>query len=695
MMPLGTPQQVSALRAQLWDAGFRPVPVYSPDAKHESAGKAPKGQDWGNAARQDPPRGAVEAAHADALNTGILCDGLRAIDIDIDNPTVAATIKARALDMFGETAMRYRGNSARVLLLYRAAEGIPPKRAIAGHFGKVEILGKGQQFVGFGVHPSGADLQWLPDTPGEISATDLPAITEEAITAFLTACAPTIGAKAEAPQQAERQTNAKLGADALQVVAALSGIPNNGPADWETWNRIGMATWAATGGGEAGRAAFHAWSEQHPSYDAAITNERWDHYRDSPPTQIGAGTLFYLAKQHRQTNDGPPDWEPPPWEPPAEEYGAGPDIEPPHMEPAPTDERIPILYWDQIGPSLDAADFVEGLLLEAAMSVVYGQSNSGKTFFVADLALHIAAGKPWNGKEVEQGGVIWLAMEGAFGISNRIAAWRKEHGLEGQNIPFAVVPVALNLLHPDGDTGPLIAAIKVAAERLGMPVRLVVVDTLSRAIAGGNENAPDDMGALVTNGTKIQQKVNAHVIWIHHSGKDEAKGARGHSLLRAATDTEIEITAEGPNRVARVTKQRELDCSGEFGFTLRIVELGKNRRGKPVTSCVVDYSNGMVRARPRIHLDGHKKRAFEVLIDTIASNGRQGDPGVPSGYPSVPEKWWRDRFYDAAMPGAEQDTKKKAFGRASSDLVTDHVVGMSMGRVWIISEWKDNENEGE
>ena len=31
---------------------------------------------------------------------------------------------------------------------------------------------------------------------------------------------------------------------------------------------------------------------------------------------------------------------------------------------------------------------------------------------------------------------------------------------------------------------------------------------------------------------------------VHHTGKDTAKGARGHSLLRAATDTEIEVKRE-------------------------------------------------------------------------------------------------------------------------------------------------------
>ena len=64
---------------------------------------------------------------------------------------------------------------------------------------------------------------------------------------------------------------------------------------------------------------------------------------------------------------------------------------------------------------------------------------------------------------------------------------------------------------------------------------------MSRALAGGNENAPDDMGAFVTNIDKIRHALNTHLCIVHHSGKDRARGARGHSLLRAGTDAELEV----------------------------------------------------------------------------------------------------------------------------------------------------------
>src|SRR5690606_1496170 len=114
-------------------------------------------------------------------------------------------------------------------------------------------------------------------------------------------------------------------------------------------------------------------------------------------------------------------------------------------------------------------------------------------------------------------------------------------------------------------------------------VGLIVVDTLSRALAGGDENASTDMGALVRNVDALRRKVRAHIMLVHHSGKDRAKGARGHSLLRAATDTEIEIS----KGEIVVTKQRDIDGSFSRGFVLEPVEIGRDAEGDPVTSCTI------------------------------------------------------------------------------------------------------------
>lgn len=307
---------VASLRARLWDGGWRPVPLYNPEVTRSdgggpiderSRGKKPWGTAWQEAARRDPPDASVATPRRNALNTGLLCDGLRVVDVDVDDPTLAAKVKALAVTMLGETIMRTRANSGRCALVYRAAEGQPGKRDVKGTFGKVEVLGFGEQLHAFGPHYTGAALHWHPEAPGNVITDSLPAVTETTVGAFLAAAGAIIGADTKAPSDATGDRHASdlgLTADVLDVAAALGVIPNNGAADWEGWNNIALALFTATEGHEVGRAAWHAWSRRHSSYDAKHAEERWQHHsrhkdRVLPEGKepIGAGTLFALARK--------------------------------------------------------------------------------------------------------------------------------------------------------------------------------------------------------------------------------------------------------------------------------------------------------------------------------------------------------------------------------------------------------------
>jgi len=352
----------------------------------------------------------------------------------------------------------------------------------------------------------------------------------------------------------------------------------------------------------------------------------------------------------------------------------------------PPAKALPLIYFEDVTVNLNAADFVENVISEGAMSVVYGESNCGKTFFMSDLALHVAAGMAWNGRAVEQGGVIYCALEGAHGISNRVAAFRQHHGLEDATLPFAIIPVSVNLLDPTADTTKLIEAIQAAAKKMQMPVKLVVLDTLSRALAGGNENAPDDMGALVNSIDKIRQATGAHVCGIHHSGKDAAKGARGHSLLRAATDTEIEISRADPQSpsVAVVKKQREMEIEGTWAFSLQTVELGMNRRGKPVTSCVVNHMPAPTKTNKGPKLNDWERLALTAIQEVIGERGEMGYGSLPR-VKVIPVDSWRDRWFGRASVD-DPVTKRVTWSRTKRRLINLRIVGFMEEKVWLIQE---------
>jgi hypothetical protein len=83
---------------------------------------------------------------------------------------------------------------------------------------------------------------------------------------------------------------------------------------------------------------------------------------------------------------------------------------------------------------------------------------------------------------------------------------------------------------------------------------------------------------------------------VHHTGKDTKQGARGHSSLRAAVDTEIEITWDktGQSGLATVTKQRDSRTEGQFAFKLTEFDVDEGADGRPVTSCAVELVDSLV-----------------------------------------------------------------------------------------------------
>src|SRR5262249_5962187 len=81
-----------------------------------------------------------------------------------------------------------------------------------------------------------------------------------------------------------------------RVGAAVHVIPNH-DLEWDDWNRIGMAIWAATGGSAEGFEIFDSWSRKSLKYDARATSRKWTAYVRSPPTRIGFGTLKHLADE--------------------------------------------------------------------------------------------------------------------------------------------------------------------------------------------------------------------------------------------------------------------------------------------------------------------------------------------------------------------------------------------------------------
>lgn len=283
--------------------------------------------------------------------------------------------------------------------------------------------------------------------------------------------------------------------------------------------------------------------------------------------------------------------------------------------------RLPldVVFADELPKAYEAPDeLVQGVLTAGAGSMLYGDSNSGKTFFTIDLACAVARGVPWMGRRTEQGLVVYVAAESPSSVKSRLQAYQAHHGC---TVPdFAIVQNPLDLHSGDTDAEALIAMVRILERQRGRKVRLIVGDTLARLSAGANENSGEHMGLVVQRIDRIREECAAHVLLIHHSGKAAANGARGWSGIRAAVDTEIEVTDALSGRCAEFTKQRDLPTRGQrVGFRLESVAIGVTKWGDPATTCVVVPEDA-----PAREVKGKKVGAVEGAVLEFLTAKRTG-----------------------------------------------------------------------
>jgi hypothetical protein len=292
---------------------------------------------------------------------------------------------------------------------------------------------------------------------------------------------------------------------------------------------------------------------------------------------------------------------------------------------------------------------VKGIFGMGQIVVVWGRPGSGKTFVTMEMSCCIGAGRRWHGRRTRKGIVLYVAAESARAyIENRFAALKAERP-ELSDAEVLVVPLALDLLHaPKGDVERVVETVR-ALERERGEVVLIVIDTLAVTFGGGDENSPEDMGLYVSNVLYVREKTGAAVLIVHHSGKDEARGMRGHTALLGALDAELAIEGEpGQERILRTGKVRDGDGHTDlFAFGLRPVELGIDSDGDSVRTCVLEAKDEASTRRVRRERKGAGlgKNQRAVIRALEAGGGRMArtdlahklkDEGMP-----------RNRVHDA------------------------------------------------
>lgn len=271
---------------------------------------------------------------------------------------------------------------------------------------------------------------------------------------------------------------------------------------------------------------------------------------------------------------------------------------------------------------------VRGVLPEAGIAAAFGPSGSGKSFLVLDLLAAVAAGRPWFGCRVKPAPVLYVALEGEAGIAQRIQAHQAKHGPLAPGFRFLLQPLDIRKPADRAD-------LARAAHAAGCIGGVLVLDTLNRAAPGADENDSAAMGEIIAATKALQAELGGLVLLVHHTGKDAARGLRGHSSLHAALDAAIEVSRTDDRREWRTSKSKDGSDDDAQAFRLEVIEIGEDEDGEPVTSCVVQPEESAADAVRRVlpPKSGNQKTILEALKEVLKTNGERRPEGVPAELP--------------------------------------------------------------
>ncbi len=269
----------------------------------------------------------------------------------------------------------------------------------------------------------------------------------------------------------------------------------------------------------------------------------------------------------------------------------------------------------------DTEFLVEDILPRHGLATIYGPPGSAKTFLAVDLALSVAGGIPFFGKEVSQGGAVYIAAEAGAGLKKRVIAARNEKAMP-DSAPFAMIAQAPNLGPRKHDAAALIADIK-GQWPYTAPIRLIVVDTLARTLQGADENSSADMGGFVVNAAAIAAAFHCLVVVVHHSGKDAERGMRGSSSLNGATDCEWQISGDGI-RTVLLHKMKDGEDRLQWSFRLEQRQVSGNSGKRSRSTCIVVPETLPKPVEPeatRRKPGGVRKLVLEAVFDALGTHG--------------------------------------------------------------------------
>jgi len=566
--PADAVQELSSRDALLIANGYEPVAVI---------GKRPVAEAWTTRPNTIEAINAERATHPHATGTGLRTGRLVGVDDDLTHPKHVAAMHSLAVKVLGEPGMVRIGAKGE-MLVYRNETPIKKLR-IAGDGGAVEILGIGQQFVAYGMHPdTGRPYTWpnadMGDEPLQRALDSLPEVTPAQLREFAeranalmielgyfnaTVTGRTEIARAKAPANVELDLPENVASARAYLAKAYA---NEGP--WgrddppDTYPLAAALKDAGLSQDTAVELMMEPIAEDEREWLTQTVSNAYHYGRNEPGCGLpGSGARAfgnlarkygdpnqyaeYLAQASTTTEAGYVAQE----QPQRRRYTFHTPVEDADQE--------PLTYWDD-----QRRQSILPRLPGGCAVIVWGKRSSHKTGVVMKECLDACD---------KGAGVLYLAAEGGHGIKTaRLPAAclhrrRELAELAGRWHTFDCAPGLLS----SADIDELIAECKAQ----GFHPNIIVVDTLTRAAGGADINSPAVGASLIHGMERLATAFDATVIGITHPGKDISRGAIGSIQVENLSFAIWKISSLNDNTV-RLWLDKMKDGPAEFDVLFRV-----------------------------------------------------------------------------------------------------------------------------
>lgn len=360
-------------------------------------------------------------------------------------------------------------------------------------------------------------------------------------------------------------------------------------------------------------------------------------------------------------------------------------------------DRFKSTAFEDIAPSPGALSYlIKGVLARRGIAFMVGTSGAGKTFVALDWAIKVACGAKVMGRKTRQVGVVYVAAEDPDGVDLRIHAFKRKNPRSSYT-PFRAIKHPVNLLL-DEDVEDLIAEIRdieAIFREDGFDLGLIVFDTFSACLPGGEENTSKDGSLALGNMGRIGREFGSLVTGIAHHGKDAAKGMRGWSGFHAGADNVITLEKDETtkDRTITLTKVKNGIDGERIGFMLDRQPLGLfDDDNEEAWSCIVRYDEAAPRnAKTRRRALSNEAEVLLRALGRLSDNGPHQDPpvsaqGVRPGTRAVRRDDLRLEAMGDGMqyPGESAKTFNTRFGRKLNELSANQRIRMLGDAIWLI-----------